>query len=394
MTRTYTKKTQRAEICEDIIKRTLTDVFNNTRCIRNAAEVCQLKRQTLQSRINKILRKMSKEDFLGKYSNEDSGQESEEITEEFSSKYAARKIFSTKEEELRAIYHVRQLAFEYGSKLKKEMPKNGMFDQMAVPPPPPIFNLDECGVTTVLKPTKIVAENGKKQIGISASSERGEHVTFVGIVNASGGFFPPVYVYPRLRRPEDYLVGGISESLALGSKSCWMTSDISPQVLKHISKQVNPSKENKILLLLGNHDSHRKPLSSSIISIIYYTPTATTRCWRVFPFQNKTSFSQPFHNHILSNPGRKITISDVVRLSKTAVLAAFTPNIANSFEKTGLRPMNTLIFTESDFKPSLISTMCSIPAINSLTTTGILTKHQNVVSPDTYDLALRLNNQW
>ncbi|KAJ8891393.1 hypothetical protein PR048_010909 [Dryococelus australis] len=88
--------------------------------------------------------------------------------------------------------------------------------------PSRIFNLDECGLTTVLKPTKM-AEKGKKQIEIAASSDRGELVTFIGIVNASGGFLPPVHVYPRLRHPEDYLVGGVSESLALGKSDFKLT---------------------------------------------------------------------------------------------------------------------------------------------------------------------------
>jgi hypothetical protein len=52
--------------------------------------------------------------------------------------------------------------------------------------PEQIFNVDETGVTTVLKPVKIVSAKGKKQVSLAASAERSELVTFVGIVNAVG----------------------------------------------------------------------------------------------------------------------------------------------------------------------------------------------------------------
>ncbi|KAF2887415.1 hypothetical protein ILUMI_18758 [Ignelater luminosus] len=59
-------------------------------------------------------------------------------------------------------------------------------------PPERIFNLDETGVTTVMKPVKVVSTLGKKQVSQIASAERGELVTFVGIINAVGQSLPPV----------------------------------------------------------------------------------------------------------------------------------------------------------------------------------------------------------
>jgi hypothetical protein len=72
--------------------------------------------------------------------------------------------------------------------------------------PERIFNVDETGVTTVLKPVKIVSAKGKKQVSLAASAERGELVTFVGIVNAVGTALPPIYVFPRTRHPDQYLI--------------------------------------------------------------------------------------------------------------------------------------------------------------------------------------------
>lgn len=70
-----------------------------------------------------------------------------------------------------------------------------------------IINVDESGVSTVLAVPKIVAPKGCKQVGQTVSGERGEQVTFVGIVTASGEAFPPVYVFPRARYKEEILNG-------------------------------------------------------------------------------------------------------------------------------------------------------------------------------------------
>lgn len=65
--------------------------------------------------------------------------------------------------------------------------------------PSRIWNLDETGVHTVLKPRKIVAEKGTKQVGAIVSAERGTLVTVELAVNALGNTIPPMFVFPRLK---------------------------------------------------------------------------------------------------------------------------------------------------------------------------------------------------
>jgi hypothetical protein len=50
-----------------------------------------------------------------------------------------------------------------------------------------IFNIDE----TVQKPKKIVAQRGMKQVVSITSAERGNNITVVGTVSATGTFIPP-----------------------------------------------------------------------------------------------------------------------------------------------------------------------------------------------------------
>ena len=59
--------------------------------------------------------------------------------------------------------------------------------------PHAIFNVDETGMTTVQsRPSKILAQKGKKQVGSLTSAERGELTTAVVCMSAVGNFIPPI----------------------------------------------------------------------------------------------------------------------------------------------------------------------------------------------------------
>ena len=59
--------------------------------------------------------------------------------------------------------------------------------------PSKFFNVDKTGITTVQKPTTILAEKGLKRIGSVTSEERGRNVTLVCAMNASGTYS----IYPQ-----------------------------------------------------------------------------------------------------------------------------------------------------------------------------------------------------
>jgi len=70
--------------------------------------------------------------------------------------------------------------------LLEELQKNYQFT------PDRIFNCDETGITTVsLKPSKVTASKGKKQVGALSSAERGQLLTVEICMNASGNYIPP-----------------------------------------------------------------------------------------------------------------------------------------------------------------------------------------------------------
>lgn len=227
-----------------------------------------------------------------------------------------------------------------------------------------IYNLDESGITTVTRPPRVVAEKGKKQVGQISSGERGELVTFVGIINAAGRALPPVYVVPRMRNPEEYITGAPASSQILNNKSGWMTKDLFTKVLEHMKTHSHCSKEQPILLLLDNHESHVSYESIRFckengISLLSFPPHTTHRLQPldvgVFgPF--KGSLSVAFDDWMLSNPGKAITIRNLGELSNIAFSKAFSlSSIISAFKKPGIWPVNRQAFREDEFTASSVT---------------------------------------
>lgn len=237
-----------------------------------------------------------------------------------------------------------------------------------------IYNLDETGVTTVMKPVKVVTTTGKKQVSQAASAERGELVTFVGIVNAAGQSIPPVYVFPRVRNIDDFMHGAPISSLALGNKSGWMTAELFPNVLKHIVTHTHCTIAKPILLLIDNHESHVnlacvKFCKENGIVLLSFSPHTTHRLQPLDvavygPFKQFCSVA--FNDWMTSNPGKTISVRNIAELTNRAYLRAFTAsNIISGFKKPGIWPFNRLAFSDADFNSSFVTDM-PLPQNNQL----------------------------
>lgn len=230
--------------------------------------------------------------------------------------------------------------------------------------PTRIYNLDETGQSTVIKPVRVVSTKGKKQVGQVASGERGESITVVGTICADGTYIPPIFIYPRIRDPSKYMINPPPGSVALGSKTGWINSELFIKVLQHIVLHTKCSKDDKILLLIDNHKSHSTIESIEFcrengIVLLSFPPHTTHRLQPldvgVFgPY--KTRLSVVYNEWMLSNPGRPITISHLAELAGKVYFHSFTPmNIVNSFKKTGIWPIDSSVFSESDFLPSTVT---------------------------------------
>ncbi|XP_054286972.1 uncharacterized protein LOC129002892 [Macrosteles quadrilineatus] len=417
MVRNYIRKTNRAEISEEAVKAALEDVKNGNMSIRQAAANHGLKKSMLHKRLKKLGPLEPGHPDIGPTTSNHG-----------KSKYSHPQVFSTEEEDMLEDYliqssklqygltykQVRELAYDYGVKLERKLPiswetnksagldwmkgymkkhprlslrkpentsiaRNLNFNQHNVSTffknlemvrgknkfkPDNIINVDETGLTTVLESPKVVAPTGVKQIGQTVSAERGELVTVCGIVTAAGNAIPPVYIYPRVNMKSSFLIGAPNGSVGFASRTGWMNQDVFYEVIKHIAQHKLPTKENPILILLDNHESH---ISLNTIDycrqngiVLLTFPPHTSHKLQpldvaVFaPF--KSACKAAFNRWISSNPGTHISIYNIAHLSSIPFDEAFCrKNIISGFQKTGIEPFNQSVFTQDDFAPSTVT---------------------------------------
>lgn len=67
-----------------------------------------------------------------------------------------------------------------------------------------IINLNNTGMQTVLKCSKVIAETGKDQIGKIEFADRGKLMT-CGIITAAGCSIPPVMIFPRVSYKDHFI---------------------------------------------------------------------------------------------------------------------------------------------------------------------------------------------
>ena len=106
-----------------------------------------------------------------------------------------------------------------------------------------IYNLDETGCTTAQQPGVVVAPTGKKRIGSVTNAERGELVTVLYAVEASGAVVPPMFVFPRVDFRNNFIVGEPLGCIGSANKSAWMNDDLYVNFIKHFIHHVRSSKE-------------------------------------------------------------------------------------------------------------------------------------------------------
>lgn len=228
--------------------------------------------------------------------------------------------------------------------------------------PEDIFNCDETGCTTVQRPKQVVTELGRKQVGSITSAERGELVTVVYTVSASGNVIPPLFIFPRVNYKDHFIRGAPPGSVGRATRSGWINEDIFLEYLLHIIKNTRCSPDHKILLIMDNHESH---ISLKVIDtakangiVLLTIPPHTSH--RLQPLDRsvygpfKAAYNRAMDGWLRSNPGKTVTIYDIPSVVNEAHMSAVIPrNIVSGFQSTGIYPFNRELFSDVDFAPAV-----------------------------------------
>lgn len=235
---------------------------------------------------------------------------------------------------------------------------DAVFKRYGVIPPENIYNEDETGLTTVQNPQKILAPKGEKQVGSVSSAERGQLVTFIAAINAVGNSIPPCLVFPRVHFKPHMLLGAPNGSIGKANPSGWSNEKIFLEYLDHFIQHSRASTENRVLLILDNHESHmsvdviNKARNSGIILLTLPPHTSN----RMQPLDLtvfgplKTYYSHEMDLWMRNNPGQTFTIYNIAGALGEAFPRAFThANITNGFKASGIYPNNPDVFPDHYF---------------------------------------------
>ncbi|KAJ4428081.1 hypothetical protein ANN_24095 [Periplaneta americana] len=125
-----------------------------------------------------------------------------------------------------------------------------------------IFNMDETSHNVVQRQEKILAQRGKPQVGAISSCERGQNVTGVYAMSASGFFVPPMLIYAKKKMMESLTFGAPPNTIFRCQDKGWMDSDTFCEWIRHFIRTVKPSPQEKVLLILDGHSSHTQSLKA------------------------------------------------------------------------------------------------------------------------------------
>ena len=230
--------------------------------------------------------------------------------------------------------------------------------------PTNLYNMDETGITTVQKVGKVVATKGSRNVAKATSAERGQLVTVVCAMSASGTFIPPMYIFPRKIMRESLMKGAPPGSVGCVSDSGWTNDEIFLKWLEHFAKNAHCSAKNQCVLLLDGHNSHKSLAAVNFcrengIDMMTFPPHSTHKMQpldKVYFKPYKTAYNKNCDSWMVSNPGKRLTIHDLAEVSCTAFLnTAKAATAVNGFRTCGLWPYNPDIFTDEDFQPSNVT---------------------------------------
>ena len=189
-----------------------------------------------------------------------------------------------------------------------------------------IYNVDETGITTVQATPKVISEKGKKQVGQIVAAERGPLVACT--VNAAGVTILPVMIFPRVHYKAYMIKGAPDGTVGFATQNGWMTSEIFLDGVNHIRCFTLASRENPILLMLGNHDSH---LSFNVIEsarengihIVTFPPHCSHKL-QPLDISVYGPLKSAYKNEWnISNPGKRVTIFDLPTIFNNAYFSSY-----------------------------------------------------------------------
>ena len=199
--------------------------------------------------------------------------------------------------------------------------------------------------------------------------------------------FAPNADFPKSKLPRTFRSWSPVGTIEKATRSRWINESAFLDFLDHVGDLTCSSRENKILVLLDNHETH---ISLSVIDkacekgiVLLTIPPKTSH--KLQPLDKtvfgsfKSSYNRAMDNWLRCNPGKKVTIYEIPALINEPQQTSLVPrNILSGFSYTGNWPYNPELFTSADFAPSFVTDqdLISETVLNSSGTTQQLLQNE------------------
>ncbi|XP_047125213.1 uncharacterized protein LOC124807393 [Hydra vulgaris] len=190
---------------------------------------------------------------------------------------------------------------------------------------------------------------------MATSGERGSTITVVCAFSASGKYISPYFVFERKRINNQLLRGGNADMLAKVSDSGWINEHLFVDWLNHFISFAKPTKDEPVLLVLDNHESHIS-LDCYLLCggngiVLLFLPPHTSH--RMQPLDLtyfgplKSAYNRECDIFIAANIGRRITQYEVVELfTKAFNRLSNIEKAANGFRAAGFYSLDPTKFND------------------------------------------------
>ncbi|KAF2895482.1 hypothetical protein ILUMI_10688 [Ignelater luminosus] len=188
---------------------------------------------------------------------------------------------------------------------------------------------------------------------LKTSGERGVTTTIVCAV--SGIYVPPMFIFKRKRMSELLLKGCNSDMIATVSVSGWINEFIFVDYLQHFISFVKPTKEEPVLIILDNHESHisleaYKLYREHNLHVLSLPPHVSHKMQPLdltFFSSLKMAYNRECELYMVNNPGKRITQYEVGELVTNAYnKTANISKVVSGFRVAGIHPIDTDKFKE------------------------------------------------
>ena len=223
-----------------------------------------------------------------------------------------------------------------------------------------IYNVDETGLTICQKPTKIIAQKGRKNVATLTSAEKGKTVTIICCVSGTGIFVPPMMIFPRVRMKAELLDKAPNGTIGAATKSGWVNEETFLKWFEHFLLTVQPqARQQPVVLIMDGHSSHTKNLeminkAKENNVVLLSLPSHCTHRMQPLDVSFFKSLNSYYDKEIQCwlrrHPGRPVTEFQIAELFGCAYgKSASVGNGVSGFRRAGIIPFDSEIFTDEDF---------------------------------------------